>query len=410
MSGAHLARRADFRYLIIGGGMACDAAARGIRQLDADGSIGIIADEEDPPAIRPALTKKLWTDPEFTFDRVWLHTEEQTGAYRRGRERAQELNRSDRVVLTSSGAEYGYQHLLIATGASPRRIDLPDDERIIYFRSAEDYRRLRALCDHGRRIAVVGGGFIGTELAAALVHNGIDTTLVFPEPTLCGAVFPTRLAERFQHLFATAGVRLIPNTVVEHGTADAAAVTLLLDESGEVDADAVVLGLGVAPNSAIAEHAGLRINGGIVVDDRLRTDDDNVWAAGDVASYPDRILGRTRVEHVDNARAMGTQAGRNLAGADEPYDHTPYFYSVVFGNRYEAVGRLDSSLQTVEHWSDDDAGVVYYLDGDRVAGVLLWNVHGQLDAARATIAQGATIRLDDLAARIPLTPDRRSAA
>lgn len=394
----------DHHYLIIGGGMVADAAARGIRELDADGDIGIIALEEDAPVTRPALTKKLWTDPDFGFDQVWLNTEQDTAAIRHPGEQAEELDPDRHTVRTSSGAHYRYQRLLLATGGTPKRVDMPDDERIVFFRSVDDYRRLRALSGRGRSIAVIGGSFIGTELAAALAQNDTETTLVFPEDVLGASVFPPSLAERFQRLFADAGVRMRAGTKITHGTADAATVTLYPEHGDGFDVDAAVFGLGIEPNVDLARAAGLRVDDGVVVDDRLRTDHEHIWAAGDIASYPDRVLGRTRVEHVDNARAMGTQAGRNMAGADESYAHTPYFYSVVFGNRYEAVGTLDATLQTVV--DADETGetmVVYYLQDDRVVGVLLWNVVGQRDAARATIAEASAADPASLRGRIPLT-------
>jgi NADPH-dependent 2,4-dienoyl-CoA reductase/sulfur reductase-like enzyme len=250
------------------------------------------------------------------------------------------------------------------------------------------------------RIAVVGGGYIGSELAAALVRNGVDTVLIHTGAVLGDAVFPPALAERFEKLFRDAGVEIVAGSKVEAGEADADGVRLVLEGGDEVRADAVVSGLGIDVATGLAEAAGLAVDDGIVVDAQLRSSADGIWAAGDVASYPDRLLGRRRVEHVDNANEMGRAVGRNLAGAGEPYTHTPYYYSAVFGIRYEAVGTLDSSLDTVEDWIDADHGVVYYLDDDRVVGVLLWNVEDARDAARAVLAEADTLTRADLVGRI----------
>jgi len=395
--------KTDYTYLIVGGGMVADSAARGIREIDDTGSIGIIAEEESAPVTRPALTKKLWTDPEFTFDKVWLDTESDTKATRHPGQRASWIDRDARTVRTEGGNVYGYEQLLLATGGSPHILDLPDDERVVYFRSVEDYRRLRALAGGGRRVAVIGGSFIGTELAAALAQNDTDVTLVFPEETLGGSIFPDDLAQRFQALYERSGVSLLPGTSLKRGATDGDLIDLELTDGEHREVDAVVVGLGIEPNIELARTAGLDVDDGVLVDDRLRTSDPLIFAAGDIASYPDAILGRRRIEHVDNATSMGTQAGRNLAGADEPYDHTPYFYSAVFGNRYEAVGTLDSSLATVEEWNESaDMGVVYYVDADRVAGVLLWNVEEQRDAAREIIENTKDVRPDALRGRIPL--------
>lgn len=391
-----------FDHLIVGGGMVADTAARGIREIDADGSIGILSDDVDAPYTRPALSKKLWTDDEFTWDKVPLGTADDTGADIRLRTRVTAIRPEEREV-DADGETFSYGTLLLATGGKPVALPIEDrsnGERALTFRTAEDYRRLRSLADEVDRIAVVGGGYIGSELAAALVQNGVDTVLIHTGAVLGDAVFPAALAERFEKLFRDAGVEIVAGSKVAGGDADATGARLELENGDVVRADAVVSGLGIEVATDLAEGAGLTVDDGIVVDAQLRTSTDGVWAAGDVASYPDRILGRRRVEHVDNANEQGRAAGRNLAGAAEPYTHTPYYYSAVFGIRYEAVGTLDAALDTVEDWIDPEHGVVYYLDDDRVVGVLLWNVEDARDAARKVLAEADRLSRDDLPGRI----------
>ncbi|MCW2163147.1 Apoptosis-inducing factor, C-term [Microbacterium hydrothermale] len=391
-----------FDYLIVGGGMVADTAARGIREIDTDGSIGILSDDVDEPYTRPALSKKLWTDDEFTWEKVPLGTAADTGADVRLRTRASAI-RPDAHEVDAAGETFSYGKLLIATGGKPVPLpidDRSDGSRALSFRTAEDYRALRALAGEVERIAVVGGGYIGSELAAALVQNGVDTVLVHTGAVLGDAVFPAALAERFEKLFRDAGVEIVAGSKVTGGEVDATGARLELENGDEVRADAVVSGLGIEVAADLADDAGLTVDDGVVVDAQLRASVDDVYAAGDVASYPDRLLGRRRVEHVDNANEQGKTAGRNLAGAAEPYTHTPYYYSAVFGIRYEAVGTLDSSLETVEDWIDADHGVVYCLDDDRVVGVLLWNVEEARDAARAVLAEADTLTRDDLVGRI----------
>ncbi|MDF2992016.1 MAG: putative NAD(FAD)-dependent dehydrogenase [Microbacterium sp.] len=391
-----------FDYLIVGGGMVADTAARGIREIDADGSIGILSDDVDAPYTRPALSKKLWTDDEFTWEKVPLGTADDTGADIRLQTTVTAIRPAESEA-DAAGETFSYGKLLIATGGRPLPLPIEDrsgGERALTFRTAEDYRRLRALADDVDRIVVVGGGYIGSELAAALVQNGVDTVLVHTGAVLGDAVFPAALAERFEKLFRDAGVEIVAGAKVVGGDADATGVRLELENGDEVRADAVVSGLGIEVAADLAEAAGLTVDDGIVVDAQLRTSTDGVWAAGDVASYPDRLLGRRRVEHVDNANEQGRAAGRNLAGAAEPYTHTPYYYSAVFGIRYEAVGTLDADLETVEDWIDPERGVVFYLDDGRVVGVLLWNVEEARDAARRVLAEADTLSRDDLAGRI----------
>lgn len=389
----------SFDYLIVGGGMVADAAARGIRDLDETGTIGILSADIDEPYTRPALSKKLWTDADFTWDQVPLNTAADTGATVRLRTPVAAIDRDARTVSTADGDVFGYRRLLLATGSRPREIETAASERVLFFRTADDYRRLRDLAAAGGRMVVVGGGYIGAEIAAALVHNDVAVDLVFPDDVLGSATFPHEIAERYQRLFVDGGVKLRAGRRAEDVETREDGVTVILDDGTRVDADAAVFGLGAVPVTELAEDAGLRVEDGIVVDASLATADDAIWAAGDVASYPDRLLGRTRVEHVDNAQEMGRAAGRAMAGSGEVYRHTPYFYSQVFGVRWEAVGTLDADLDalTVELEPDESGPrtVVYYRDerGTPV-GVLLWNVADARDAARLVLADAPTSEHD----------------
>ncbi|MBT2502529.1 FAD-dependent oxidoreductase [Curtobacterium sp. ISL-83] len=393
----------DHRYLIIGGGMVADAAARGIRELDPDGSIGIISEDVDRPYARPALSKKLWTDPAFDWDeKVDLHTEETGAAFVLGTA-VTSIDRAAKTVTTADGQSYGYERLLIATGGKPRGLPgLASSERVLDYRSASDYRHLRAFADAGAHVVVVGGGYIGTEITAGIVLNGARVTLVDPDEVVGGRTFPDDLARAFQQRFVDHDVELRLGRRVSSGAEHEGGVTLTLDDGSVVEADAVVVGLGIEPATQLASDAGLTVADGIVVSSTLRTDDDSVFAAGDVAEYPDRILGRRRVEHVDNAQHQGRQAGRNLADADETYDYTPMYYSDVFDMGYEAVGQLSTSLHTVEDWQEPTVtGVVYYLDDDQlVRGVLLWNVWDKTDEARKVLAEAHALTPDMLRGRI----------
>ena len=173
--------------------------------------------------------------------------------------------------------------------------------------------------------------------------------------------------------------------------------------SGAIVGDAVIAGLGIVPSVELARQAGLTVSDGIEVDDRLRTSQPEIYAAGDVAQFFNPALGkRMRVEHEDNANTMGKVAGQNMAGADLRYDHLPSFYSDLFDLGYEAVGDVDARHQTVVDWKEAfREGVIYYLDGGRVRGVLLWNTWGQVDAARELIAEPGPFRAEQLKGRLP---------
>lgn len=378
-----------YDYLIIGGGMVADSAARGIREQDATGSIGILGADPDAPYTRPALSKKLWTDPEFGRDQVSLDTASDTDASVHTGTRVLSVDRSNSSVTTESGDTHEYGKLLLATGATPTRIELTPSPRVVYFRTFADYRALRELTKTADHIAVVGGGYIGTEIAAALSLQDVKVTLVTSDSVLGGHMFPQSLAAGFDKGFAGHGVTVRRGTRVVSGAEASARVQLQLDDGSTVEADGVVFGLGVRPDTELAEAAGLAVDDGVIVDEFLRTEDERVYAAGDVANYPDAILGRRRIEHVDNATEMGKAAGRNMAGAADPYTYTPYFYSDVYDDGYQAIGTVSTTLTVVEDWkSVGKEGVVYYLDDDAVVrGVLMWNVWEGLDVARSLLAK-----------------------
>ncbi|BDI23266.1 NAD(P)/FAD-dependent oxidoreductase [Herbiconiux sp. L3-i23] len=397
-----------YDYLIVGGGMVAAGAVHGIRERDQVGTVGVISADVDPPYTRPALSKKLWTDDEFGRDQVPLDLDN-TAVDLVLETVVTSIDPGAHTVTTAAGDSHEYGRLLVATGGTPRELDgLPASDRVFYFRSFDDYRHLRTLAADAPHVAVVGGGYIGSELAAALVQNGCRVTLVTPDEVLGASTFPAELAARYERLFTDAGVELRRGTRVESGSESADGVRLDLGNAGSLDVDAVVVGLGIDPVTGILEEAGIETDDGVIVDARLSTSAADVFAAGDIASYPDRILGRRRVEHVDNANEQGPVVGRIMAGSNETYDHTPYYYSAVFGERYEAVGTIDGSLTVRERWSENGTrGVVYYLDGADLVGVLLWNLSddddpSKRDDARAVLSDPDAGADPDLESRISL--------
>ncbi|OLC69186.1 MAG: pyridine nucleotide-disulfide oxidoreductase [Gemmatimonadetes bacterium 13_1_40CM_4_69_8] len=365
--------------------MTADAAARAIRESDANGSLGIISDDPHPPYNRPPLTKGLWKgdDPAKT---VWRGTDKLHVDLRLGR-RATAIETRQKTVTDDHGDVFTYDKLLLATGGTPRR--LPGQTgRIIYYRTFDDYLRLRALANEKLRFVVLGGGFIGSEIAAALRIVGREVTMIVPESGIGARVFPADLSQFLVGYYREQGVD------VRIGEGFAGFETVVRTTNGnEIPADVVVAGLGIQPNVDLAEQAGLRVDNGIVVDELLRTSAPDVYAAGDVANFANPALGtRLRVEHEDNANTMGAAAGRAMAGKGTPYSHLPFFYSDLFALGYEAVGELDPRLETDAVWKERfREGVIYYLKEGKVRGVLLWNTWGQVDNARAII--GTTKRL-----------------
>ncbi len=382
---------ATYRYLIVGSGMTAQAAAAGIREVDATGPIGIFGDDPNPPYQRPPLSKKLWTG-QATEESIWLPLPSDVTLHP-GR-RIVSIDPSAHRATDDQGTPHGFERLLLATGGTPRRLPF-GGERVVYFRTLDDYRRLRA--DPGRRVAVIGGGFIGSEVAAALAIDGRQVTMIFPEPAIGARVYPADLARFLDDYYRQKGVEVWSGEQVAGIEGRGGASAVRTASGREVVVDTVVAGLGIRPNVELARDAGLSASDGIAVAESLRTSAPDVFAAGDVARFWNPALGeRIRVEHEDNALTMGREAGRSMAGAQVRYEHLPFFYSDLFDLGYEAVGRLDAHFETVVDWKTPHReGVVYYLDGqDRVRGVLLWGIFGQVDAARELIRRGAVKRGD----------------
>ena len=388
-----------YDYLIVGGGMAAADALRGIRKLDPNGAIGLISAETDPPYQRPPLTKKLWQGE--PLESIWITIPDEGVTLHLGRT-AQTLDAATREVRDDQGRRYSYGTLLLATGGTPRRLPFGGD-RILYFRTLDDYRHLRAATDQGERTVVIGGGFIGSEIAAALAMNSHPVTLITPGAGVGDRMFPPDLVQFLNAHYRQKGVEVLTGERATGLSEQGDQLTITTESGREILAGSVVAGVGIQPNTALAEAAGLTVDDGILVDECLRTSDPHIYAAGDVARFYDPTLQtRRRVEHEDNANTMGRLAGRAMAGQPAPYQHLPFFYSDLFEFGYEAVGEVDARLETVADWREPyREGVIYYLRDRRVRGVLLWNVWGQVKAAGRVIAEPDPMRPEDLQGRLP---------
>jgi len=396
----------SFDHVVVGCGIAGAAAVRGIRSQDATGSVLVIGADPQGAYSRPALSKSLWRDAGTTVDDIRLHDPEAATELRTARVTA--IDTIAHTVTTDDGRTVGFGTLVLATGGVPRTLDAPASDRVVYFRTLGDYTRLRALADAGAHVVVVGGGFIGTELAAALRGVGARVTFVHGGRLVGDHAYPHEISAHLDEVYRDRGVELRPGSRVAEVREQPGGVSVVLDDGTVIEAEGVVLGLGIEPDVALARAAEIDVvDGGVVVDDRLRTSDPAVFAAGDIAAFPDPVFGRRRVEHEDAANTQGETAGRNAAGADEVYDHVPFFYSDLFDDGYEALGRLDARLTTVVDWKTPGSeAVVYYLDDDAVLqGVLLWNVWGDDDhdtkaLARALLDDRSPRRSEDLLGQI----------
>jgi 3-phenylpropionate/trans-cinnamate dioxygenase ferredoxin reductase component len=387
-----------YPYIIVGGGMAAASAVKGIRSVDSDGHIAIFTREPDSPYARPPLSKGLWKDKQeedIWFDMDDPHLELHTG------HAIQRIQQGNQIVIDADGATYSYDRLLLSTGGTPQRLPFGGDD-IHYYRTYRDYRKLRSALQDSTRVVVIGAGFIGQELSAALTMNGHEVSLIFPQDSIGSHLFPADLSEHLSEYYQQKGIQVLNGESVA-GLRVQNGEKLVQTESGqELAADLVVAAIGIRPNLELAQDAGLQVDSGVVVNRYLQTSQPDVYAAGDIAAFYSPILEmRLRMEHEDAATSMGEAAGKNMAGERVAYDYLPFFYSDLFDLGYEAIGRVNAKLETYADWQEMfQKGVVYYLDEGRVRGVLLWNVWDKVDQARALLAEEGPFSAHNLKGRL----------
>ncbi len=374
--------------VIVGGGLAGARAAEGAREAGYDGSITIIAGEDAMPYIRPPLSKEFLIGKDDR-DSIDVHPEawyaEQRVEVRRGR-RAASIDASAHAVTFGDGEVLGYDRLLLATGASPRRFRGPgaDLAGVHLLRSVDDSIALReAVSPGGRRVVIVGAGWIGLEVAAAARDYGNEVTVLGLETVPLNVAIGDSAGSVFAELHRAHGVTLRMSTSVAGMVGDEGRVTGVEIDGGEVvPADIVVVGIGAIPETSLAEAAGLEVDNGVTTDAAFRTSAVDVYAVGDVANVFHPVLRRRiRIEHWANADVAGKVAGRSMAGQTVEYDEIPYFYTDQYdlGMEYSGYGTLAEGIDPVFR-GDRDARefVAFWVNGGRVVAgmnVNVWDVN-----------------------------------
>ncbi len=399
-------------YVLIGGGLASASAAQEIRKRDPRGSILIIASEPELPYHRPPLSKEylrgeIGADGIYGKGGVYVQRgawyDEQRVEIWRGVE-AHALDTATQTVRLADGRACHYRMLLIATGGRARRLNAPgiDLPGVNVLRTLADSTRLRTqLSEPGKRIVVVGSGFIGLETAASATTKGAQVTIVEPQPRIWPTLIPSQLSDYFQRQFLRHGATLRYEHVVTGFTAGAggqlaSARIAPADGSGpaeEVPCDLAIVGVGIQLNSELAAAAGLEADPhhGIVVDARLETRVAGVFAAGDVAAYPDPIAGRMHFEHWDHAIQCGRVAGANMAGGDQPYRHVPYFFSDQFDYSINMLGYPSHNAEVVLRGElAANCFTAFYLERGILRAAFMLNDDAHMDLLRECIATSAS--------------------
>ena len=395
-----------YDYVIVGGGAAAASAVEGIRSRDKKGTVLVLSRDNHPPYRRPPLTKDLWFG-KSTLDELPLYPQSyyrDNGVDLQLRREVVELDTRERKVWDDRGQIFEYGELLLATGGKPRLMDVPGSgiESVHYFRYLEDYLFLRQ--HKFEHALVVGGGFIGTELAAALRHAGKEVTFMFPDEYPLKRVLPRDLGLYIADYYREKGIDVVSGERVV-GFEDRGETLIAKLHSGNyAETQLALVGVGIVPHTELADAAGLEVSRGIIVDSLGRASVEHVWAAGDVAEFPYLALAETmRIEHWDHAIAHGKAVGANMAGANTPYDEMPVFFSDLFDLGWEAVGEVDSQLVVEEVWREPHKqGVLFYLRDEVVRGVLMWNSWGLADWARQLIRDARPLTVDERAKAIPL--------
>ncbi|XP_046694990.1 apoptosis-inducing factor 1, mitochondrial isoform X6 [Silurus meridionalis] len=459
-------------YLLIGGGTASFAAARSIRARDPGARVLIVTEEADLPYMRPPLSKELWFSddpavtealrfkqwngkersiyfqpPSFYVNPSELDVVENGGVAVLTSKKVVHMDVRENKVLLSDGAEISYDKCLIATGGVPRNLQVIEraseevKSRTTLFRKIEDFKALEKVSRELKSITIVGGGFLGSELACALGRKshdlGLEVIQMFPEKGNMGKVLPEYLSNWTTEKVRREGVQVLLEAVVKNVAYKDGKVEIKLKDGRVVKTDHIVAAVGLEPSVDLAESAGLEIDsdfGGYRVNAELQARS-NIWVAGDAACFYDIKLGRRRVEHHDHAVVSGRLAGENMTGAKKPYWHQSMFWSDLGPDvGYEAIGIVDSSLPTVGVFAKATAkdtpkaateqsgtgirseseteavagtlstspaapvpptpqenygkGVIFYLRDKVVVGIVLWNVFNRMPIARKIIKDG----------------------
>jgi 3-phenylpropionate/trans-cinnamate dioxygenase ferredoxin reductase component len=400
------------RFVIVGGSLAGVKAAEALREGGFGGSIVMLAAEHDLPYDRPPLSKGALKGEE-TYDSATLHPQSwyaDNDIDLRLGTRAERLDVSAHEVHVQQDT-LRYDRLLLATGSRVRTIDVPgaDAGGVFYLRTRDDSQRLQKRFEDRTDVVVVGAGWIGMEVAAAARGYGCAVTIVEPQATPLYSVLGPKIGQVYADLHTGKGVDLrVGEGVSEFVTKDGQVTGVRTSGGDVVSADMVVVGVGVIPDTGLAEEAGLDVDNGVLCDQALRTSDPDVYAAGDIAHWFNPLFGqRVRVEHWANAHDGGLTAGRSMLGQDVVYDVVPFFFSDQYDTGMEYAGYVPRGVEATVVTRGDVAGhefMAFWVDGERMLAGMHMNVWDTIETVQDHIRAARRVDLARLAdADVPLS-------
>jgi 3-phenylpropionate/trans-cinnamate dioxygenase ferredoxin reductase component len=392
-------------FVIVGGGMAGAIAAQTLREEGFDGKIILLAQEPNAPYERPPLSKD-YLQGKAERDSIFVHPEpwyaEHAVELSLG-SAVTSLDPASRTVTTATGERLSYDKLLLATGSKPRHLDVPgaDLDGVYYLRNVEDSDRLKIEFAEAKRVVIIGAGWIGLETAAAARAAGLDVTLLVSGDLPLEHVLGPDVAPIFDELHRRHAVDLRYRTTAVELTGRHGAVTAVrLRDSTKIDADMIIVGIGVAPRTELAAAAGLKIDNGIVVDEHLRTSDPDIFAAGDIAqTYSPRLGRHIRIEHWANARRQGAVAAKAMLGQDAVDVRPSYFFTDQYDLSMEYTGDIGPAgydRVIFRRHADSNEMIVFWLYEQRIQAGMNINIWDVADDIDRLIQSARPINADDL--------------
>jgi NADPH-dependent 2,4-dienoyl-CoA reductase/sulfur reductase-like enzyme len=368
------------KYLILGGGMVAGYAAKElVSQGLRPGELMIVSADSVVPYERPPLSKGFLSGKDKQADILingpdWYR---EHGIEVRLNTLVERVDAGKKQLRSNTGEEFECEHLLLATGARARKLDCPGNDvgKVFYLRSLKDSETIRSSSAGAKTAAVIGGGFIGMEVASVLAQKNIQTTLIIREDRVWSRVFTPAMSAFFEKYYTARGVRLVKQAAVVPLAGEKTVKAVRLDNSEVITCELVVVGVGAVPITDLLEQTAVAVDNGIVVNEFLESSCAGIYAAGDIANYPDSIFRkRRRVEHWDNAVSQGQQWARIVLGERQPFVHVPYFFSDVFDLSYELWGDAAGANEVVVRGDTNASSFsVWWLKDKRVVATFAMN-------------------------------------